>query len=234
MSAKQVLEDLQAVVPAIAPSLLSCDFANMGREIGKLERAGARLLHLDIMDGHFVPNLSIGVPVVEAVRRSTELPLDVHLMLSDPGPFLPVFRRAGADMLTIHIEAAADPQPLLDEIHDLGALAGLSLKPPTPVASLEKWLPSCDLVLVMSVMPGFGGQHFEPVALEKIRQLRELAGQNLLISVDGGVNRDTLPSCSEAGTDLFVTGSDLFAHRDYGAYMEEMTTLARENRHAQV
>jgi ribulose-phosphate 3-epimerase len=234
MSAEQVLANLHAAAPLIAPSLLSCNFAFLAREIHRLESGGARVLHLDIMDGHFVPNLSFGLPVVAAIRRVTSLPLDVHLMLSDPAPYLRGFREAGADMMTIHIEAAPQPQPVLDQIRALGALAGISLKPPTPVSAVEPWLKLCDLVLVMSVMPGFGGQHFESVALEKIRQLREIAGPNLLLSVDGGINHDTLPACAEAGTDIFVTGSALFSHHDYGAYIEEMTGLARAYRHVQV
>ena len=144
------------------------------------------MLHLDIMDGHFVPNLSFGLPVVEAIRRSTELPLDVHLMISEPARYVRQFRKAGADLLTIHIEAVADPRPLLREIRALGAGAGISLNPPTPVETLDGCLDLCDLVLVMSVMPGFGGQAFEPVALEKLRRLRALAGPDVLLSVDGG------------------------------------------------
>ena len=164
--------------PLVNPSLLSCDFAHLEEEIRRLERAGAKMLHLDIMDGHFVPNLSIGIPVVEAVRRSTDLPLDVHLMLSEPARYVQAFREAGADLLTIHIEAVPNPRPLLDEIHRLGAAAGISLNPTTPVSALDGCLDLCDLVLVMSVMPGFGGQEFNPVALEKLRQLREMANPN--------------------------------------------------------
>ncbi len=140
-----------------------------------MQEGGARLLHVDVMDGHFVPNLSIGIPVIEAIRRCTDLPLDVHLMISEPARYVRQFRAAGADLLTIHIEAVADARPVLREIRGLGAGAGISLNPPTPLEKLDGCLDLCDLVLVMSVMPGFGGQSFEPVALEKLRRLRALS-----------------------------------------------------------
>ena len=158
MSSSRILADLHAAAPVVNPSLLACDFAELREEIRRVERAGAKMLHLDIMDGHFVPNLSFGLPVVEAVRRSTELPLDVHLMISEPGRYVKRFREAGADLLTIHIETVSDPRVLLGEIRALGAGVGISLNPPTPVESLDECLDLCDLVLVMSVMPGFGGQ----------------------------------------------------------------------------
>ena len=207
---------MHAAAPAIAPSLLACDFAELREEIRRVERGGARLLHLDIMDGHFVPNLSFGLPVVEAVRRSTDLPLDVHLMISEPARYLRQFREAGADLLTVHIEVLADPRPVLQEIRASGAVVGISLNPPTPLETLSDCLDLCDLVLVMSVMPGFGGQAFEPVALEKLRRLRATVGAHVLLSVDGGVNLETVGPCAEAGADLFVTGSALFSQDYYG------------------
>jgi ribulose-phosphate 3-epimerase len=222
----RMLTDLRNAAPLVNPSLLSCDFAHLDDEIRRLELAGAKILHLDIMDGHFVPNLSIGIPVVEAVRRSTDLPLDVHLMLSEPARYIHAFRRAGADLLTIHIEAVPNPRPLLDEIHQLGAAAGISLNPITPVSALEGCLDLCDLVLVMSVMPGFGGQEFNPVTLEKLRHLREMADPAVLLSVDGGIQHDTIGDCARAGADLLVTGSALFSQEDYGGFIEEMTALA--------
>jgi ribulose-phosphate 3-epimerase len=227
MSISRILSDLRAAAPCIEPSLLSCDFARVGEEIRRVEQAGARLLHLDVMDGHFVPNLSIGVPVVEAVRRSTQLPLDVHLMISEPGRYLEAFRKAGADLLTIHVETVSDARPLLQKIRALGAGAGISLNPPTPVSKLDGCLDLCDLVLVMSVMPGFGGQAFDPVGLEKLRQLRTMA-PHALLQVDGGVNRETVGGCAQAGADLLVTGSALFSQSDYGRFMAEMRGLARE------
>jgi ribulose-phosphate 3-epimerase len=227
MSPEQLLADLHAAAPLIGPSLLACDFADLGGEVRRLEEAGARILHLDVMDGHFVPNLSFGLPIVEAVRRVTDLPLDVHLMISEPGRYLRRFREAGADLLTIHVEAVPQPQPLLEEIRALGALAGLTLNPATPLGAMEDWLELCDLVLVMSVTPGFGGQEFEPVALAKLRRLRELVGPGVLLSVDGGIHRETIGPCAEAGADLFVTGSALFSQNDYGRFIDEMTGLAR-------
>jgi ribulose-phosphate 3-epimerase len=227
MSVSPILDDLHAAVPLVVPSLLSCDFAELREEIRRVERAGARSLHLDIMDGHFVPNLSIGLPVVEAVRRSTDLPLDVHLMISEPARYVHQFRQAGADLLTVHIEVLSDPRPLLKEIRSLGAAAGISLNPPTPLQTLDGCLDLCDLVLVMSVMPGFGGQQFEPVALDKLRRLRATVGSNVLLSVDGGVNLETVGACAEAGADMFVTGSALFSQDNYGPFIQEMTGLAK-------
>jgi ribulose-phosphate 3-epimerase len=220
----RILADLHKAAPVVNPSLLSCDFAHLEDEIRRLERAGAKVLHLDIMDGHFVPNLSIGVPVVEAVRRTTDLPLDVHLMLSEPEQYIHVFRRAGANLLTVHIEVAKDARALLHEIHQIGAGAGISLNPDTPVSALENCLDICDLVLVMSVMPGFGGQDFNPITLEKLRRLRDMT--DVLLSVDGGIQHDTIGPCAEAGADVFVTGSALFAHKDYREFIDDMTALA--------
>jgi ribulose-phosphate 3-epimerase len=183
------------------------------------------------MDGHLVPNLSFGIPVVEAVRRCTELPLDVHLMISEPWKYIKPFRKAGADLLTVHIEpfleTKADPRPLLSEIRTLGAGVGISVNPPAAVESLACCLDLCDLVLVMSVMAGFGGQSFMPEALTKLRRVREMAGPNVLLSIDGGINRETIGPCAEAGCDIFVAGSALFSQKDYGRFMEEMTGLAK-------
>ena len=227
MSQARSLIDLHNGAPLVGPSLLACDFANVEQEIRRVEEAGVKILHLDVMDGHFVPNISFGPPVVEAVRRVTELTLDVHLMISQPGRYVKAFRQAGADMITFHVEAVADPRPLLEEIRSLGAAAGLTLNPPTPVSRLEDHLPWCDLVLVMSVMAGFGGQAFEPVALDKLRRLRSLAAEDLLLSVDGGVNPSTIGSCAEAGADLLVAGSAVFSQQNYCRTIEELTGLAR-------
>ena len=234
MSASQLLARLHAAVPLVGPSLLACDFANLEREVRRLEEAGARILHLDVMDGHFVPNISFGLPIVEAVRRVTNLPLDVHLMISQPGRYLEQFRRAGADLITVHVEAVPEPRPMLEKIRSLGAGAGITLNPPTPLADVENCLQFCDLVLVMSVMPGFGGQQFDSVALEKLRRLRELAGPKKLLSVDGGINPDTLGACAAAGANLFVAGSSLFSQHDYGRYIAELTDLAKSERDVQV
>ncbi len=234
MIASSVASRLFNSTPLIAPSLLAADFADLGGEIKRLEQAGAQVLHLDIMDGHFVPNMSFGLPVIEAIRRSTNLPLDVHLMIADPGRYLKAFRKAGADLLTIHIEAVDDPRPLLDEIRTLGASTGISLNPPTPVERIEPYLDACDLVLTMSVMPGFGGQEFQTVALDKMRRLRSLAGNRLLLSVDGGVNPQTIGSCAQAGANFFVTGTALLGHADYVERMQQLRALAQAGADADI
>lgn len=225
-SISSLLDGLRQAAPLIGPSLLACDFACLGDEIRRVEDAGASMLHLDIMDGQFVPNLSFGLPVVEAIRRSTQLPLDVHLMIETPQRYVRRFRDAGADMLTVHIEVVPEPGDLLKEIRDTGAAAGLSLNPPTDVSTIEPYLDLCDLVLVMSVMPGFGGQAFDEVALDKLRRLDDLAGPRLLLSVDGGVNRDTIGRCTAAGAKILVAGTALFGAEDYSQRLEELTSLA--------
>jgi ribulose-phosphate 3-epimerase len=226
MGTSAPLSDLHASIPLIAPSLLAADFGNLEREVRRLEQAGARVLHLDVMDGHFVPNLSLGVPIVEAVRRVTDLTLDVHLMISNPVQFVEPFRRAGADLITIHVEVAPDPRELLARIHDLGAGAGIAINPPTPVQKVEEYLDHCDLVLAMSVMPGFGGQEFQPVALEKLCWLNERAPEGTLLSVDGGVNLDTIGPCAEAGANLFVTGTALLGEANYDERFAHLRCLA--------
>ena len=178
------------------------------------------------MDGHFVPNLSFGIPVVEAIRRSTELPLDVHLMLQEPGKYLAAFRKAGADFLSVHIEVAPDPRPLFDEIRRLGAIPGLVSNPPTPVEAVLPYLPDCELILTMSVMPGFGGQSFDPKALEKIRRIRRVANDEMLISVDGGVGENTIADCAAAGANLFVTGTALLGKTDVKSQFQILKNLA--------
>lgn len=218
------LTEIISTRPVIAPSLLACDFARLGEEIRALQEAGAKILHIDVMDGHFVPNLSMGVPIVEAIRRVTDLVLDVHLMLDNPEEFIQPFRAAGADALTVHIEVAPDPRPLLARIRQLGAAAGLSLNPPTPVESVLPYLSECDLVLVMSVMPGFGGQAFQPEALEKLRVLRKTRPEGVVLSIDGGVKASNVALCTEAGADLLVVGTGLFAE-GAGDYRERLARL---------
>ncbi len=215
MNAATLRHELAAQAPLIGPSLLACDFANVEKEVRAVEDAGARILHLDIMDGHFVPNLSFGLPVVEAVRRVTELPLDVHLMIANPAQYLHAFRRAGADLITFHVEACPDASALLGDVISTGALAGIAISPPTPIETLEPILGACDLVLVMTVMPGFGGQAFQPETIDKVRWVREHRREGTLISVDGGINGETITPCAAAGADLFVVGTGLFGHPDY-------------------
>jgi ribulose-phosphate 3-epimerase len=227
MDASALLADLHAATPLIGPSLLACDFGHLEREVRRLEEAGARILHLDVMDGHFVPNLSIGVPIVEAVRRATALALDVHLMISEPARYLKAFREAGADLITIHAEVVEDLSEMLGRIRDLGAGAGVALNPDTSAQVIEEHLDACDLVLSMSVMPGFGGQQFQPLVLEKLRWLRERAGGDVLLSVDGGVNPETIGRCAQAGASLFVVGTALLGHEDYRQRLVELTALAK-------
>ena len=227
MDTSSLLTDLHAQAPLVGPSLLACDFGHLATEVRRLEEAGARIFHLDVMDGHFVPNLSIGVPIVEAVRRATELPLDVHLMISEPARYLEVFREAGADLITIHAEVVEDLSRVLRRIRELGAAAGVALNPDTPAGAIEEHLSECDLILAMSVMPGFGGQQFQEVALEKLRWLHDRVGGNVLLSVDGGVNAQTIGRCARAGAGLFVVGTALLGHEDYRQRLAELTTLAK-------
>jgi ribulose-phosphate 3-epimerase len=234
MSVSALLSQLHGAAPLVAPSILNGDFGDLRGEVRRLEEAGARVIHLDVMDGHFVPNLSFGLPIVEAVRRATDLPLDVHLMISEPAKYASRFREAGADLLTFHIEAVPEPGELLDEIRAAGAAAGLSLNPPTPVSLLAPFLQACDLVLVMSVMPGFGGQKFDPVALEKLRYLRERGGEGLLLSIDGGVGDETIGNCAAAGAELFVVGTGLMAYDDYKQRLGELARLAEAPSDARV
>lgn len=222
----ELLARLRAASPAVLPSLLACDFGNLQREIERVEAAGVAALHLDVMDGHFVPNLSFGIPIVETVRRLTDLPLDVHLMIERPGCYVEQFRAAGADGITIHIEAVAEPRPVLDQIRALGAWAGLAMNPPTPLSAIETSLPHCDLVLVMSVMPGFGGQGFDDVALGKLRELHARRDVDALLEVDGGVCQETIAACTEAGADLLVAGTAIFNTNDYAATIDELNSLA--------
>jgi ribulose-phosphate 3-epimerase len=223
----ELISQLRRKAPAVLPSLLLCDFRNLEREVRRLEEAGVAALHLDVMDGQFVPNLTYGMPIVEAFNRLTDLPLDVHLMVAQPERYLKAFREAGADVMTVHVEAVADPGLVLQEIRDLGALGGLALNPATPLDAVQPYLAACDLILVMSVPAGFGGQKFHPEALEKLRALRAQAGERLLLEVDGGVNAATTRDCVAAGAELLVVGSAIFAKPDYGVAVRDLERLAR-------
>jgi ribulose-phosphate 3-epimerase len=204
----------------IAPSILSADFARLGAEIQAIEAGGADYVHIDVMDGHFVPNITIGPLVVEAARRVTNLPLDVHLMIENPDRFIPDFARAGADLITVHIETVPHLHRTVQLIKSLGKKAGVSLNPATPVSSLEVILDDLDLVLIMSVNPGFGGQSFIPSSLAKIEALRseiDRRGLQVEIEVDGGVKTDNIAAIAAAGASVFVAGSAVFGTADYGA-----------------
>lgn len=221
--------DLRAAAPVILPSLLLCDFGHLEREVRAVEEAGARALHLDIMDGHFVPNITYGFTIVEAVRRITKLPLDVHLMISDPQRYAAKFVEAGASLVTIHAEAIEDPRPVLNAIRASGAAAGLAFNPPTPVAAVEPVLDACDYVLAMTVMPGYGGQQFTASVMEKVRKLRELLPDAAMIEVDGGINDDTIAVAAAAGAEMFVVGSGIFKSPDYKVSIRELRELAVRN-----
>jgi ribulose-phosphate 3-epimerase len=197
----------------IAPSILAADFGRLGEQVAEAEAAGADYIHVDVMDGHFVPNITIGPVVIEAVRRATNLPLDVHLMIESPDRSLAAFRAAGADQLTVHVETCPHLHRTINEIKNLGCRAGVTLNPSTPLASLEEVLPYVDLVLVMTVNPGFGGQSFIPRMLSKIQRLRnmlESVGSEAELEVDGGIGPDTAPLVVQAGANVLVAGSAVF------------------------
>ncbi len=222
--------DLRAEAPVVVPSLLLCDFGHLADEVRRLEDAGVQALHLDVMDGHFVPNLSYGLPIVEAVRKATALPIETHLMISNPGEFLERFHSAGADAITFHYEAVDDPRPLLETLRKLGAEAGLAINPETPVSAIVPYLDAVDIVLVMSVSPGFGGQKFETVALDKLRELSRLVDSHMILEVDGGVNLETIGACAAAGAHSHIVGSGIFKQANYSAAVARLTALAREAR----
>jgi len=197
----------------LAPSILSADFARLGEQIGEAVRAGADYIHVDVMDGHFVPNITIGAPVVASVRRVTTLPLDVHLMIEHPERYISQFAEAGADIITVHVEASPHLHATIRLIKELGARAGVSLNPPTPLGVVEEFLPHVDLVLVMSVNPGFGGQYFIPETLPRIVSVRRILNDRKLhaeLEVDGGINTDNAPDIVEAGANVLVAGSSIF------------------------
>ena len=226
MSRQAVLEQLGPRAPLIAPSMLKCDFGNLHREVEMLEAAGAPILHFDVMDGHFVPNLSYGAMVIAGARPLTDLPFEAHLMISEPDRYVEDYVEAGCQLITFHLEAVPKPVPLLHKIRDAGCLAGLSINPGTPVSAIAEFLPECDNVLVMSVEPGFGGQAFMPQVLEKVTEIRRLASEQTLVSIDGGIGPQTIAESARAGAQLFVVGSAIFDEPDYRAAIEELERRA--------
>lgn len=209
----------------IAPSILSADLANLATEVREVAEGGADWIHVDVMDGHFVPNLTVGIPVVESLRDVTTLPLDVHLMIERPEAFVEEFARAGADVLTVHVEACTHLHRVLGHIRELGVKVGVALNPATPLGTLEEVLAMVDLVLIMSVNPGFGGQEFIRESLNKIRRLREWIEQKgfkVEVEVDGGVKVENAAQIARAGADILVSGSGIFGQKDRKEALRKM------------
>ena len=215
----------------IAPSILSADFTELGQEIKAVVDGGADVIHIDVMDGHFVPNITIGPLVVEAASRATDKPLDVHLMISNPDDYIEKFVTAGADWLTVHVEACTHLQRTVSRIRESGLKAGVVLNPATPLQTLDYILEDVDLVMIMSVNPGFGGQSFIPATLDKIRKLRSMIderGLDVGIEVDGGVSPKTIGKIAQAGANIFVAGSAIYGCDDYGPVIDELRREAEK------
>jgi len=213
----------------IAPSLLSADFSNLERDIKMVESAGAHLLHIDVMDGHFVPNITMGPVVVKAIRKVASIPLDVHLMIENPGDYIDSFIDAGADYVTVHVEAAPHLHRVLQKIRARGVKTGVSLNPHTPLSSIEEVLDDLDLILIMSVNPGFGGQKFIPNTLDKLRRLKKMLiahnADHIEVEVDGGIKLDNIKEISDAGTDIIVSGSGIFGVKNPVNEIKEMLSI---------
>jgi ribulose-phosphate 3-epimerase len=213
----------------IAPSILSADFANLGEEIRRVEEAGADLIHFDVMDGHFVPNLSIGIPVLESVRKITRLPLDAHLMIDDPERYLEAFGKAGANSISVHAEVCPDLPAIARRMHALGIRAAVAINPETPVDRVIAAAEHFDMILVMSVHPGFGGQSFIEQTVGKLRAVRaeiERRGLDVDVEIDGGIKIENIATAAAAGANVFVSGSGIFGKPDYAAIIAEMRAHA--------
>lgn len=207
----------------IAPSILSADFANLKSEIAEVTDTGIRIIHLDVMDGHFVPNITIGPAVVKWIRQCTDAVLDTHLMITDPQTYAPEFIKAGADHITFHIETVDRPEAFVDTLRDMGVTVGVTLNPKTPVKSIEKVAPLCNMVLVMTVQPGFGGQAFMDEAAQKCRQVRDIVGPDVRIEVDGGIDSTTVAIARDYGADTFVAGNAVFGQSNRAAAIAAIT-----------
>ena len=215
----------------IAPSILSADFTRLGEEIAATERGGATVIHCDVMDGHFVPNLTIGLPVVKSLRRATRLPLDTHLMISEPGRYAEQFVEAGADMVSVHVEIDAHLNRTLVAIKSKGAQSGVAINPATPLVALEEALPFADYVLLMSVNPGFGGQKFIPTSLDKVRRLRRMIDERGLktrIEIDGGIDRTNIAGIVAAGAEIIVAGTAVFGAGDPAQGVRDLLDAAAQ------
>lgn len=214
----------------IAPSLLSADFAYLGRDIEETETAGADWIHIDVMDGSFVPNISFGLPVIKAIRPLTKLTFDVHLMIREPSNFFEAFAEAGADLINFHYEAETHVDRAIHKIKSLGVMAGITLNPATPVSVLKHVLSDLDLVLIMSVNPGFGGQSFIPYSLDKVRELRQMAdllNPSLMIEIDGGIGENNIRAAAEAGADVIVAGSAVYKNNEITENMMKLRKALR-------
>jgi len=212
----------------VAPSILAADFAHLADEIARVEEAGADLLHLDVMDGHFVPNLTIGPAIVEKIRPVTNLLLDVHLMIEEPARYIQAFAEAGADVITFHAEVVGDPEALAQRIHELGCEAGVTMNPDGPLDQVRRAVPHVDMVLIMTIYAGFGGQQFLPETLPTIRTVRGWLSEEQRLEVDGGIHAGTVASAAEAGADVFVAGTAIFRSPggDYAASIAELRAVA--------
>jgi ribulose-phosphate 3-epimerase len=211
----------------ISPSVLSSDFAKLADEVAEVESAGAKIVHLDVMDGHFVPNITFGPPVIAKLRKYTDLTFDAHLMITDPEKYADAFVEAGVDHITFHIEVCEEPERLIDKLHDLGVTAGVCINPETDVEAIEKVAPLCDMVLVMTVHPGFGGQSFIAEAAEKLKPVRQLVGSEIRVQVDGGINPTNSGKVISLGADTLVAGNAIFSKTDRAAAINAILDAAK-------